>query len=67
MSDAIETAVDAKSVALEVGKFAAKAAVQSTVEVTAAISILVVAGYAYSKIEERRAKKAAAKLVAVQQ
>lgn len=56
MSDTT-TVEAAKDVAVELGKVAAKAAVQTAVEVTAAVALLAAAGFVAQKVQDRRAKK----------
>ena len=57
MSDTTETASAAKTVAVELGKAAAKATVQTAVEMTAAVALLATIGFVAQKVQERRAKK----------
>lgn len=58
MSEATETATNAVAdFAKELGTAAAKATVQTAVEIAAATALLVAFGYTYDRIQRRKAKK----------
>jgi hypothetical protein len=59
MSDTTKTVETAKHIGAELGKAAAKATVQTAVEMAAATALLVTVGLVANKVQERRAKKAA--------
>jgi hypothetical protein len=58
MSNTTDSANTAKHVIGEIGKVVVKEATITVAETVAAVAILTVAGLAYSKWEERKARKA---------